>query len=99
MERRDRALNDVINVGVITLRGPIAKLVDRLAGVNAPGELMNRQIGPLPWAVNGEIPQSHDAHLVKMRIGCATKFPSNLCRPVWTDCLGQMLLLGKWHGL
>ena len=99
IERGHRALNDVIDVGVIALRAAISKLIDRLAGVNAPGELMNRQIRTLPWAVNSEIPQRYDPHLVKVRIRRAKKFASNFRSTVWTDSLGQMLVLGKWDGL
>src|SRR4029077_16093522 len=39
------------------------------------------------------------AHLVKVRVRRAKKFTSNFCRAVGTDCLGQMLILGKWDGL
>src|SRR5439155_5971241 len=72
-----RALNDVIDVGVIAPRATISKLIDRLAGVNAPGELMNCQIGTLPRAVNSEIPQSDNPYLVKVRIRRTKKFASN----------------------
>jgi hypothetical protein len=96
IERGHRALNDIINVGVIAPRAAISKLIDRLPGVNAPGELMNRQIGPLPRTVNSEIPQRYDPHLVKVRVRRAKKFAGNFCRAIRTECLGQMLVLGKW---
>ena len=99
IERGHRALNDVIDVGVIALRAAISKLIDRLPGVNAPGELMNRQIGTLPRAVNSEIPQRYDPHLVKVRIRRAKKFASNFCRGVGAKRLREMFLLGKWDRL
>ena len=99
IERGHRALNDVIDVGVIALRASISKLIDRLAGVNAPGELMNRQIGTLPRAVNSEIPQRYDPHLVKVRIRRAKKFACNFRRAIGAKCLRQMFLLGKWDRL
>ena len=67
--------------------------------MNAPGELMNRQIGTLPRAVNSKIPQSYDADLVKVRVRRAKKFAGNFCRAIWTECLGQLLILRKWDGL
>jgi hypothetical protein len=90
-------LNDVIDVGVIALRAAISKLIDRLPGINAPGELMYRQIGTLPRAINSEIPQRYDPHLVKVRIRRAKKFACNFRRAVRTECLAQMLILGKWY--
>ena len=91
------ALYDIINVSVIAPRAAIAKLIDRLPGVNASGELMNRQIGALPRSVNSEIPQSYDPHLVKVRIRRAKKFAPNFCSAIRTECLGEMFLLGKWN--
>src|SRR5262249_13982698 len=87
IERGHAALNDIIYVGVIAPRAAIPKLVDRLSGVDPPGELMNRQIRALSRSVNCEIPQRYDAHLVEVRISRAKKFPSNFCRAVWTDRL------------
>ena len=75
---------------LIALRAAISKFVDRLASINAPGELMNRKIGALPWAVNSEIQQSYDSHLVKLRVGRAKKFASNFCGTVGAESLGEM---------
>src|SRR5205085_10451493 len=44
IQRRDRALNNVVNVSVIALSRAIAELIDRLVGQNLASELMNRQI-------------------------------------------------------
>src|SRR5262249_53882001 len=99
IERSHGALNDVIDVGVIALCGAIPKLIDRLTGVNASRELMNRQIRPLSRTVNSEIPQRYDPHLVEMRVRRAKKFASNFCRAIWTERLSEMLFLGKWDGL
>jgi len=60
---------------------------------------MNRQIRALSRAVNREIPQRYDAHLVKVRIRRAKKFASNFCGAIWTERLGEMFLLGKWDRL
>src|SRR5262249_31685909 len=75
IECRHRALDNIIDVGVIAPRGAIPKLIDRLPGVNAPGELMNRQIGALSWSVNSEIPQRYDPNVVKVRVSRAKEFP------------------------
>src|SRR6478672_4905177 len=99
VERGHGPLNDIIDVGVIALRAAISKLIDRLAGVNAAAELMNRQIGTLPRAVNSEIPQSYDPHLVKVRIRRAKKFACNFRGAVGAKRLREMFLLGKWDRL
>ena len=89
-ERGHRALNDVVDVSVIAARGAVAELVDRLAGMNAFGELMNGQIGTLARAVNREVTQRDDAHPVKMRISRTKKFAGDLGRGVRTDRLREM---------
>src|SRR4029077_13407364 len=96
IERGHGALDDIINVGVIAPRASISKLIDRLPGVNPPGELMNGQIGTLSRAVNSKIPQRYDPHLVKVRIRRAKKFASNFRSAVGAKCLHEMFLLGKW---
>src|SRR6266480_4770236 len=53
IERGHRSLNHVIDVSVIAARAAISKLIDGLAVINAPGELMNGEIGPLPRTVHG----------------------------------------------
>src|SRR5215472_991443 len=63
-KRSHCSLDHVINVSVIAPRAAIAKLINGLAGTNAPGESMNREIGPLPRTVHSEITQRHYAHLV-----------------------------------
>src|SRR5262249_3574826 len=99
IERSHRALNDIIDICVIAPRGAISKSINGLAGVNATGELMNRQIWTLPWAINREISQRDDAHLVKMRVGRAKKFACDFCRAVRAERLDETLVLGKWHRL
>src|SRR5207249_9244284 len=63
LKRGDRSLNYIINESVITSRGAVAKLFDWLAGINAPGELMNRQVRPLPRTVHGEVTERRYAQL------------------------------------
>src|SRR6266513_1777542 len=99
IERGHGALNDIVNVGVIATRASIPKLIDRCSGVNAPGELMNRQIRTLPRAVNSEIPQSDNAHLVEVRICRAKKFACYFRGAVGAKCLREMFLFGKWDRL
>jgi len=74
----------------------LAQLIDGLAGINAPGELMNGQIGPLPRTVHGEITKRYDTHLVEVRIGRAKEFARDFRRAVRTECLSEMLILRKW---
>src|SRR2546430_15668721 len=95
LDRGHRSLNHVIDVSVIAARAGISKWIDRLTGMNAPGELMNGQIGPLPRTVHGEITKRHDTHLVEVRIGRAKKFAGDFWRTVWAECLGEMLILRK----
>src|SRR6476620_969674 len=95
LDRGHRSLKHVIDVSVIAARAAISKLIDGLTGVNAPGELMNRQIGPLPRTVHGEITKRHDTHLVEMRIGRAKKFSRDFARAVWAECLTELLILRK----
>src|SRR6266513_712734 len=66
LKRSHRSLNHVIDVSVIATRGAVAELIDGLAGVNAPGELMDRQIRTLPRTIHGEVPKRHHPQLVKM---------------------------------
>src|SRR6266566_8836735 len=83
LERSHCSSNYILDISVITARRPVAKLIDRLIGINALGELMNRQIGPLPRAVNSEISQRDNAHPVKMRVSRAKKFARDLRCRVW----------------
>src|SRR4030095_11375631 len=99
LERGHRSLNYVVDVSVITSRGAVAKLLDRLTGVHAPRELMNRQVRPLPRTVYGEVTERYYTQLIKMRVSRAKKFARNFCRCVRTECLGQMLIFRKGHGL
>src|SRR5947207_12742692 len=98
VQRSHRALNYIVYVSVVASRRAVAELIDRLAGVNASGELMDRQIGPLPWTVNGEITQRHHAHLIKMREGGTKKLRRNFCRGVGTKRLSEMLIFRKRNG-
>ena len=78
LKRGDCSLNYIINESVITSRGAVAKLFDGLAGINAPGELMNRQVRPLPRTVHGEVTERYYAQPVKMRVSRAEKLAGNL---------------------
>src|SRR5207248_3630027 len=86
-KRSHCSLDHVINVSVIAARAAISKLIDSLAGINAPGELMNSEIGALPWTVHSEITKRHDTHLVEMRVGRAKEFARHFCRAVRAECL------------
>ena len=58
---------------------------------------MDREIGPLPRAVNGEKAQRDDAHLIEMRIGRAEKFAGDFRRRVRADRLREMQIFRKRH--
>src|SRR5207249_12079903 len=98
VQRSHRALNHILDVSIVASRRAGAELIDRLAGVNAAGELMDRQIGPLPWAVNGEITQRDPAHLIKMRKCRTQKFARNFCRGVGAERLSEMLIFRERNG-
>src|SRR5205807_181747 len=66
-QRAHRSLDDVVDVSVIAARGAVTELIDRLASMNFFCELMNRQVGPLARPVDGEVAQSDNTHLIKMR--------------------------------
>ena len=89
-QRGHRPLNDVVDVSVIAAGGAVAKLVDRFAGMNFSRELMDREVGPLPRAVNGEVAERHHPHFVEMRIGRAEKLARDFCRCVRTQRLHEM---------
>src|SRR5207244_11989356 len=82
-----------------TSRGAVAKLFDGLAGINAPGELMNRQVRPLPRTVHGEVTERYYAQPVKMRVSRAEKLAGNLRRGIRAQCLSQVLILTKGNGV
>src|SRR4030095_5933633 len=88
-ERGHRPLNHIIDVSVIAPRCAVTELLNRLPCVNAPRELMNRQIWPLAWTVNGKITQCDQTHLIEMRIGRAKKFRSYFCRGIGTQRLSE----------
>src|SRR5436189_486032 len=98
LKRGNRSLNDIINESVITSRGAVAKLFDWLAGINAPGELMNRQVRPLPRTVHSEVTERYYAEPVKMRVSRAEKLAGNLRRGIRAQCLSQVLILRKGYG-
>src|SRR5437588_12085929 len=86
-------LNNVFNLFVIASRCAIAELINRLAGVNASSELMDRHIRPLPRNVNSEIPQRDHTHLIKMRVSRAEEFARNFRSGVRANRLSEMLIL------
>ena len=49
---------------VLNEKQNIAELLDRIAGMNLPGELMDREVGPLPRAVNRKVTQRDDPHSI-----------------------------------
>ena len=51
---------------------------------------MDREIGPLPRAVNGKETQRDDPHLVKMRVGGTKKFAGDFRSRIRADRLGEM---------
>src|ERR1043166_9211165 len=65
-ERGHRTLNYVVDVSVIASRGAVAKLLDRLAGINTTSELMNCQVRPLSRTVHSEVTEGDDTELIKM---------------------------------
>src|SRR5438552_4416654 len=87
LESSHGSVNHVINVSVITARGAVSELIDRLPGVNAPRELMNGQIGPLARTVHGEVTKRHDTQVVEIRVGRAKKFASDFRGGIRTKCL------------
>ena len=93
VQRGNRPLNHVVDVCVIASRCAIAELINRLAGVNASSELMDRQIRPLPRTVNSEIPQRDHTHLIKMRVSRAEEFARNFRSGVRANRLSEMLIL------
>ncbi len=97
IERRRHALNDVVDVGVIATCRAVTELIDRLARANFLRELVNRQIRPLPRAVDRKETQRDDAHLIKVRVGRAEQFPGNFTRRIGTDCLRDVHLFGERH--
>ena len=60
---------------------------------------MNREIRPLPRAIDREKPQGHDSHPVKMRIGGTQKFARDFRRCIRADRLGEMQILRERNGL
>ena len=95
IERGHCALNHVVDVSVIAARRAVTELLDRLPGVNAPGESMDRQIWPLARTVNSKISQRDHTHLVKMRVCRAKKFAGDFRRGIWTERLSKMLIFRK----
>ena len=93
IQRRDRALNNVVNVSVIALSRAIAELIDRLVGQNLASELMNRQIGTLPRSVNRKETQRHHPHLVEVRKRRTKEFAGYFGGSIRTDGLGKMKIL------
>ena len=72
-------LNDIVDVGVVAPRGSITKLVDRDSSVNAAGELMNGQVGPLPRSVNRKVAKCDDPHFGQMRESRTKKLARDFC--------------------
>src|ERR1700730_14153486 len=78
LKRGHRSLNYINNLSIVASRCAVAKLFDWLASINAPGELMNRQVRPLPRTVYGEVTERHYAQPVKMRVSRAEKLAGYL---------------------
>src|SRR6266545_3863292 len=66
LKRGHRSLNYIVNVSIIAARCAVAKLLDWLASMNPPSELMNRQVRPLPRTIYSEVTERHYAQLVKV---------------------------------
>ena len=98
-QRRHRSIDDVVHISVIAPRGAVAKLVDRLAGVDFSRELMDRQIRALTCPVDREITQRDHSDLVKMRVSRAEKFARDLRGRIRADRFLQAKILGERNRL
>ena len=63
------AVENVVNPGVIARAGSVAEKLDGLVLGDEPGELVNRQVGTLAWAVHGEETQAGDGGAIKVMLG------------------------------
>src|SRR5690606_32620913 len=61
---RGHSLNNIIYIGIIAAAVAIAVNRNRVALENIPGELVDRQVGSLPGAVNGKETQGDKADAV-----------------------------------
>ena len=95
IDRRTHALDDVVDVGVVTPGCPVAELVDRLAGQDFLRELMDGQVRPLPCTLNGKETKRHDPHLVKMRVSRAEKLSRDFRGRIRTDRLRKREVFRK----
>ncbi len=83
----DDAVDGVGDVGVIATGGAVAKDRDRLSGFNQADKFVDREVGPLARAVNGEETEADEADAVEMTVNVAEKFAADFTAGVGADGL------------
>src|SRR3954471_3351514 len=81
---RRYTFDNIVNIGEITRHLAIIEYLDWIPRQYRAGKKIRRHIGPTPWAVNREEPQSRSRQRIKARIGfsnqLATAFASRVER-------------------
>src|SRR5688572_24770453 len=91
----DDAGDRVVYVGVITTGRTVAEYRDGLAGADQPRELVDRQVGALPRAVDREETQAKHGQFVQVPEGVTQQLARPLGGGVGADRLGHGVFLAE----
>ncbi len=95
--RGANALDDVGDKSVIAFGRAIAELLDRAAFVDRFGKFMNRQIGSLARAVNGEKTQAGNVDAVEMMVDVAEGFTGEFGGRIRRDRIKNRVGFVEWN--
>jgi len=93
----EHAVEDVVDPGVVTRAGSVAKDLDGLAAGDEPGEFVDRQVGSLARAVHSEEAQAGDRRGVEVVLGEGEQLACSLGRRVGRERPAAGIRLAKRH--
>ena len=82
IDGRANAGDYIVDISIIPPRGSVAEYRNWFARGDQFRKLVNRQVGPLARALNGEEAQANDPQVVKMSVGVANQFTRGFRRRV-----------------
>src|SRR5436853_3277528 len=82
IDRRTNAGDYIVDISIIPPRPSIAEYRNWFARGDQFRKLVNRQVGPLACAINGEEAQANDPQVVKMSVAVANQFTRGFRRRV-----------------
>src|SRR5262249_32431244 len=95
VQRGNDAVDDVVNIGVVSRAAAVAEDIDRFASVNRFTEAADGEIGPLSRAVHRKESEAYYRQTINMRIGVTDLFSGDLGGGVRRDWQIFVIVLAK----